>query len=156
MQKTIELKILDERLIDWGLPSYAKPGDAGMDLRACIDEPLFLEPGETRLVPTGISVYLNDENLVGYLVPRSGLATKYGLNLANCIGTIDSSYTGQIYAAMSRAVRGTKKDPHWIAPGDRICQLIIAPIVRVEWDVVPRFSTASARGDGGFGSSGHG
>lgn len=153
MNKQIELKILDDRLLDWGLPAYSRPGDAGMDLRACLDSPLYLEPGETALVPTGIAIHINDENLVGLLFPRSGLASKYGISLSNCVGVVDAGYQNEIKAALVRSGRGK---PHVINPGDRICQLAIVPVYRAQWDIVTEFSSESERGLAGWGSSGHG
>lgn len=153
MHKPIELKILDDRLLDWGLPSYARPGDAGMDLRACLDSPLYLEPGETALVPTGIAIHINDESLVGLLFPRSGLASKYGISLSNAVGVIDCHFQAEIKAALVRSGRGK---PHVINPGDRICQLAIVPLIRARWSVVNEFGSESERGLMGFGSSGHG
>lgn len=147
----MQIKLLYENAI---IPSYAHADDAGMDLHACIDKPIWLEPGETRLISTGIAIYIENPSLVGLVFPRSGLATKHALTLANCVGVIDSGYQGEIKLASHKFNRG-KNEPYWIQPNDRIAQLIIMPIVRVfNWRVVDEFESTTERGDGGFGSSG--
>ena len=131
------------------LPAHATAGSAGLDLRACLDAPLVLEPGETHLVPTGIAIHLDDPGLAAVLLPRSGLGHKHGIVLGNLVGLIDSDYQGQVMVSVWN--RGDH--PFTIEPGDRIAQMIVVPVVQVEFEVVAEFE-ASARGAGGFGSSG--
>jgi dUTP pyrophosphatase len=150
--RRVKLRILDARLgRDFPLPERATVGSAGMDLRACIDAPLALNPGGAELIPTGISIYLEDTGLAAMLLPRSGLGHKHGIVLGNLVGLIDSDYQGPLMVSMWN--RGNAS--FTIAPGDRIAQMVIVPVVHVEFDVVEDF-TASSRGHGGFGSSGHG
>jgi dUTP pyrophosphatase len=141
---------LDSRLgSTWPLPAYATEGSAGLDLRACLDETLELAPGRTELVPTGLAIFLDDPALAAVLLPRSGLGHKHGIVLGNLVGLIDSDYQGQLMvSAWNRS-----QTPFRIEPGERIAQLVIVPVVQVRLEVVEAF-TASARGDGGFGSSG--
>src|SRR5690348_7141114 len=146
--KRIEVKILDARLREQ-LPSYATPGSAGLDLRACIDAPLTLEPGETQLVPSGMAIHLDDPGLAAIILPRSGLGHKHGIVLGNLVGLIDSDYQGQIF--VSTWNRGNA--PFTIEPMERLAQLVIVPVVQVDFNVVTEFS-ASRRGAGGFGSTG--
>jgi len=148
--KTIEVKILDPRLREQ-LPEYATPGSAGLDLRACLDAPLTLEPGETELVPSGLAIHLDDPGLAAIVLPRSGLGHKHGIVLGNLVGLIDSDYQGQIF--VSTWNRG--KTAFTIQPMDRLAQLVIVPVVQVAFDVVDDFE-ASSRGAGGFGSTGKG
>jgi len=131
------------------LPAYATDGSAGLDLRACLDAPVTLEPGQTHLVPTGFAIHLEDPGLAAVLLPRSGLGHKHGIVLGNLVGLIDSDYQGQVMVSVWN--RGNH--PFTIAPGERIAQMIVVPVVQVELEVVQEFS-ASARGSGGFGSSG--
>jgi len=131
------------------LPAYATDGSAGLDLRACLDAPVTLEPGQTHLVPTGFAIHLEDPGLAAVLLPRSGLGHKHGIVLGNLVGLIDSDYQGQVMVSVWN--RGDH--PFTISPGERIAQMIIVPVVQVELEVVQEFS-ASARGSGGFGSSG--
>ena len=146
--KRIEVKILDTRLREQ-LPSYATPGSAGLDLRACIDAPLTLAPGETQLVPSGMAIHLDDPGLAAIILPRSGLGHKHGIVLGNLVGLIDSDYQGQIF--VSTWNRGNAA--FTLQPMERLAQLVIVPIVQVAFDVVDEFETSS-RGAGGFGSTG--
>ena len=146
--KTIEVKILDSRLREQ-LPGYATPGSAGLDLRACLQFPLTLEPGQTELVPSGIAIHLADPGLAAMILPRSGLGHKHGIVLGNLVGLIESDYQGQIF--VSTWNRG--KTPFTIEPMERLAQLIVVPVVQVAFDVVDEFH-ASSRGAGGFGSTG--
>jgi dUTP pyrophosphatase len=148
--KRIELKILDPRLREQ-LPSYATPGSAGLDLRACVKAPLKLEPGDTELVPCGMAIHLEDRGLAAVLLPRSGLGHKHGIVLGNLIGLIDSDYQGEIF--VSTWNRG--KAAFTIQPMERLAQLVVVPVVQVAFDVVEEF-TESSRGAGGFGSTGKG
>ena len=146
--KTIEVKVLDARLGSQP-PRYATPGAAGLDLRACLAEPLTLEPGETHLVPSGIAINLADPGYAALVLPRSGLGHKHGIVLGNLVGLIDSDYQGEIF--MSAWNRG--QAAFTIQPLERLAQLVIVPVVQVAFDVVDEFR-ASARGAGGFGSTG--
>ncbi len=151
-QRRVKLRILDPRLgRDFPLPERATGGSAGMDLRACIDAPLELKPGAVELIPTGLAIYLEDSGLAALLLPRSGLGHKDGIVLGNLVGLIDSDYQGPLLVSLWN--RGTA--PFTIAPGVRIAQMVIVPVVQVDFDIVENF-TASIRGHGGFGSSGHG
>ena len=146
--RTIEVKVLDPRLREQ-LPHYATPGSAGMDLRACLQSALRLQPGDTELVPSGIAIHLDDPGLAAVVLPRSGLGHKHGIVLGNLVGLIDSDYQGQIF--ISAWNRG--KAAFTIEPMERLAQLVIVPVVKVGFDVVDEFH-ASARGAGGFGSTG--
>lgn len=148
--KTLQVKILDERVRD-ALPRYATPGAAGMDLRACVEAPLTLQPGESRLVPSGIAIHVADPRYAAIVLPRSGLGAKNGIVLGNLVGLIDSDYQGPLMISVWN--RGAA--PFTIAPLDRIAQLVIVPVAQVEFEVVQEFG-ASARGAGGFGSTGKG
>ncbi|ATG72544.1 deoxyuridine 5'-triphosphate nucleotidohydrolase [Zobellella denitrificans] len=146
----IELKILDPRVgTDFPLPAYATPGSAGLDLRACLDAPLELAPGDTTLIPTGIAIHIQDPGLCATILPRSGLGHKHGIVLGNLVGLIDSDYQGQLMVSCWN--RG--KDHFTIQPGERIAQLVILPVVQAQFTVVDEFDQ-SERGEGGFGSSG--
>jgi dUTP pyrophosphatase len=148
---TVKVRILDARIgREFPLPQYATEGSAGMDLRACINAPLLLNPGSAELIPTGISIYIADPGLAAMLLPRSGLGHKSGIVLGNLVGLIDSDYQGPLMVSVWN--RGTA--PFTINPGDRVAQMVMVPIVQVAFDVVEDFS-ATARGTGGFGSSGH-
>ena len=150
MNKAIELKILDPRIgNEFPLPAYATPGSAGLDLRACLDQTLTLEPGQTILIPTGISIFIGDANLCATILPRSGLGHKHGIVLGNLVGLIDSDYQGPLMVSMWN--RGAQSFS--IEPGDRIAQLVFMPVVQAEFTVVDSFD-ASVRGAGGFGHSG--
>ncbi|MFB9848215.1 dUTP diphosphatase [Oceanisphaera arctica] len=150
MMTPIELKILDPRVgTDFPLPAYATPGSAGLDLRACLDAPLELAPGETKLLPTGIAIHIADPGLCATILPRSGLGHKHGIVLGNLVGLIDSDYQGQLMVSCWN--RGTE---HFtIQPGERIAQLMILPVVQAQFTLVDEFDQ-SERGEGGFGSSG--
>jgi dUTP pyrophosphatase len=151
MQRKVKLRILDPRLgKEFPLPTHATAGSAGMDLRACIDAPLELAPGATSLIPTGLSIYIEDPTLAAMLLPRSGLGHKNGIVLGNLVGLIDSDYQGPLMVSVWN--RGSSA--FTISPGDRIAQMVVVPVVQVEFDVVEDFS-ATKRGGGGFGSSGH-
>ena len=147
----IELKILDPRLKGDGLlPHYATPGAAGLDLRACIEAPIKLHPGETQLVPAGIAIHVADPGLAALILPRSGLGHKHGIVLGNLVGLIDSDYQGEIF--ISTWNRG--KETFTLNPLDRLAQLVIVPVLQVGFNLVEDFA-ASDRGAGGFGSTGH-
>jgi dUTP pyrophosphatase len=150
MRHRLELKILDPR-IRHDMPHYATPGAAGLDLRACIDLPLTLGPGDSELVPSGIAIHLDDLGLAAVVLPRSGLGAKHGIVLGNLVGLIDSDYQGQVLVSVWN--RG--RDAFTIQPMDRIAQLVVVPVVQVELHVVQEFA-ASDRGAGGFGSTGRG
>jgi dUTP pyrophosphatase len=151
MQRKVKLRILDPRLgKEFPLPAHATAGSAGMDLRACIDAPLELAPGATSLIPTGLSIYIEDPTLAAMLLPRSGLGHKNGIVLGNLVGLIDSDYQGPLMVSVWN--RGSSA--FTITPGDRIAQMVMVPVVQVEFDLVEDFSTTK-RGGGGFGSSGH-
>jgi len=146
----VELKVLDERLgRELPLPRYATDGSAGLDIRACLDQPLTLGPGETELLPTGLAIHIGDPGLAAVLLPRSGLGHKYGIVLGNLTGLIDSDYQGQVYVSCWN--RGSQ--PYVIEPGDRIAQMVFVPVEQVAFDVVDEFHE-SDRGEGGFGHSG--
>jgi dUTP pyrophosphatase len=148
--KKIDVRILDARLRDQ-LPGYATAGSAGLDLRACIDAPLTLQPGQTELVPAGIAIHLADPGLAAVVLPRSGLGHKHGIVLGNLVGLIDSDYQGQIF--ISTWNRGNA--PFVLNPMERLAQLVVVPVVQVGFNVVDEFA-ASSRGAGGFGSTGKG
>jgi dUTP pyrophosphatase len=149
-RRPLQVRILDARIgKEFPLPHYATPGSAGLDLRACLDVPLTLEPGQTRLVPTGLAIHLDDPGLAAVLLPRSGLGHKHGIVLGNLVGLIDSDYQGQVMVSCWN--RG--QAAFTIEPGERIAQLVVVPVVQVEFEIVETF-TESHRGDGGFGSSG--
>ncbi|MDF2179289.1 dUTP diphosphatase [Aliiglaciecola sp. CAU 1673] len=146
----IDVKILDPRIGDSiPLPEYATPGSAGMDLRACLDAPLSLAPGQTTLVPTGIAIHIADPSICATILPRSGLGHKHGIVLGNLVGLIDSDYQGQLMVSMWN--RG--QDSFVIEPGERIAQLVILPVIQAQFSIVDDFES-SQRGQGGFGSSG--
>lgn len=150
--KSVQLKILDKRIgSEIPMPAYATSGSAGMDLRACLDESLTIAPGETHLIPTGISIYVEDETLAAVILPRSGLGHKHGIVLGNLVGLIDSDYQGQLFISCWNRGQDTFK----IESGDRIAQLVIVPVVQVDFDIVEEFET-SDRAEGGFGHTGQG
>lgn len=146
----IELKVLNSKIgNEFPLPTYATPGSAGLDLRACLDEPLTLAPGETQLLPTGIAIYINDPKLCATILPRSGLGHKHGIVLGNLVGLIDSDYQGELMVSCwNRSATAFT-----IEPGERIAQLVFLPVVQAQFTVVTDFNQ-SERGLGGFGSSG--
>ena len=145
---TIDVKILDARLKD-SPPHYATPGAAGLDLRACLEAPLELQPGQTQLLPTGLAIHLNDPGLAAMILPRSGLGHKHGIVLGNLVGLIDSDYQGQLMVSVWN--RGQQS--FTIQPGERIAQLVFLPVVQASFTIVDEFDS-SERGEGGFGSSG--
>lgn len=150
--RAIELKILDSRLGKTiPLPNYATDGSAGLDMRACIDEPLTVNQGDTELVPTGLAIHIGSSDLAAVLLPRSGLGHKHGLVLGNLTGLIDSDYQGQVFISCWN--RSSKA--YVIEPGERIAQMVFVPVEQVRFEVVDEFEN-SERGDGGFGHSGTG
>lgn len=151
MTHTLQMKVLDARFgQDWPLPAYATAGSAGMDLRAAIDAPLTLAPGETALLPSGISLYIADPGLCALIVPRSGLGHKHGIVMGNGTGVIDADYQGPLLISLWN--RGSQ--PHTISPGDRVAQLLLVPVVQATLQVVDEFVGHSTRGEGGFGHTG--
>jgi dUTP pyrophosphatase len=150
--KKMQLKVLDRRLGgEIPMPSYATDGSAGLDLRACIDGDLTIQPGETVLLPTGLSLYVEDPSLAAVILPRSGLGHKHGIVLGNLVGLIDSDYQGQLMVSCWNR----SKDAFTVAVGERIAQLVVVPVVQIEFDIVDEFEETQ-RGDGGFGSTGVG
>ena len=144
----IDVKVLDERMAEW-LPAYATPGSAGLDLRACIDAPLRLAPGQAELIATGLSIHIGDPGLAAMLLPRSGLGHRHGIVLGNLVGLIDSDYQGPLMVSCWNRGVGA----FTIAPMERIAQMVIVPVVQAAFRRVESFET-SVRGDGGFGSTG--
>jgi dUTP pyrophosphatase len=148
--QAIQLKILDPRVNrEFALPDYATGGSAGVDLRACVDEPLILEPGATELIPSGIAVHIADPALAAVILPRSGLGHKHGIVLGNLVGLIDSDYQGQVFVSCWN--RG--HEAFVIEPGARLAQMVFVPVVQAEFEIVEEFTT-SDRGAGGFGHTG--
>ena len=149
--KPVQIKVLDPRLgTEFPLPDYATPGSAGMDLRACVEGTLTIEPGETRLIPTGFAMHMQDTDLAAVILPRSGLGHKHGIVLGNLVGLIDSDYQGQVFVSC-----WNRSDSAFsIEPGARIAQLAFLPVVQVQWERVDDFES-SDRGGGGFGHTGH-
>ena len=151
MQKTVQLKILDDRIGTeaFPLPQYATAGSAGLDLRACLDEPLEIAPGEVKLIPTGLAIHINDPGYAATILPRSGLGHKHGVVLGNLVGLIDSDYQGPLMLSC-----WNRSDiAYTVQPAERIAQLVIVPVSRVNFDIVNEFSSTD-RGEGGFGSTG--
>ncbi len=149
-RRPLKVRILDRRIgTEFPLPAYATAGSAGLDLRACLDAPLNLEPGRAELIPTGMAIHLEDAGLAAVILPRSGLGHKHGVVLGNLVGLIDSDYQGQLMVSCWN--RG--REPFTIRPGERIAQLVVVPVVQVALEVVESFED-SARGAGGFGHSG--
>lgn len=149
---TIQLKILDPRIgTTIPLPEYATVGSAGLDLRACIDAPLTLAPGQTELIPTGMAIHIGDPGLAAMILPRSGLGHKHGIVLGNLVGLIDSDYQGQLFVSVWN--RG--QSAFTIEVGERMAQLVFVPVVQAHFEVVDAFQ-ATDRGGGGFGSTGRG
>ena len=146
--RKLEVKVLDERIRSM-LPHYATPGAAGLDLRACLDAPLTLAPGQSQLVSSGIAIHVGDPGYAAVILPRSGLGSKNGIVLGNLVGLIDSDYQGPLMVSLWN--RGSA--PFTVQPLDRIAQLVVVPVVQVEFEVVEEFA-ASRRGAGGFGSTG--
>jgi len=149
-RRALKVKILDPRVgTEFPLPAYATAGSAGLDLRACLDAPLMLEPGKAELIPTGMAIHLDDPGLAAVVLPRSGLGHRHGVVLGNLVGLIDSDYQGQLMVSCWN--RG--REPFLIRPGERIAQLVVVPVVQVALEVVESFED-TARGAGGFGHSG--
>ena len=146
--RNIDVKILDARLSDQ-LPAYATAGSAGLDLRACIEAPILLKPGQTELIPSGIAIHLDDPGLAAMVLPRSGMGHKHGIVLGNLVGLIDSDYQGQILVSIWN--RGAAV--FTLNPMERIAQLVVVPVVQVAFNVIDEFMQ-STRGAGGFGSTG--
>jgi len=144
----IDIKILNERMRDQ-LPHYATPGSAGLDLRACLDAPITLEPGETKLVPTGLAIHVADPGYAALILPRSGLGHKHGIVLGNLVGLIDSDYQGELMISTWNRGHTT----FTLNPLERLAQLVIVPVVQAQFKIVEEFA-ASERGEGGFGSTG--
>lgn len=150
MKKRFQVKLLDKRLgNDIPLPHYGTDGSAGLDLRACLEETLVLQPGETKLIPTGMSIYIEDNGLAAMILPRSGLGHKHGIVLGNLVGLIDSDYQGELMVSCWNR----SDTPFTMEVGERIAQLVIVPVVQAEFDLVSEFE-ATDRGEGGFGSTG--
>ena len=146
----LRVRILDPRLgADFPLPQYATAGSAGLDLRACLEKPLELEPGRAELIPTGLAIFIEDPGLAAVVLPRSGLGHRHGIVLGNLVGLIDSDYQGELMVSCWN--RG--HEPFTLKPGERIAQLVVVPVVQVELEIVANFE-ATARGAGGFGHSG--
>ena len=142
---------MDDRLgKEIPLPDYSTPGSAGMDLRACVEQPLFVQPGETVLVPTGFAMHISDPNVAAVILPRSGLGHKHGIVLGNLVGLIDSDYQGQVFVSCWNR----SKAPFEIGVGARIAQLVFLPVTQARWEIVEEFES-SDRGVGGFGHTGH-
>ncbi|HTP61948.1 MAG TPA: dUTP diphosphatase [Burkholderiales bacterium] len=146
--RKLDVKILDPRMREM-LPRYGTPGAAGLDLRACLDAPLVLKPGDSQLVPSGIAIHIGDPGFAAIILPRSGLGAKHGIVLGNLTGLIDSDYQGQVFISMWNRSQAA----FTIQPMDRIAQLVVVPVQQVEFNVVAEFE-ASNRGAGGFGSTG--
>jgi dUTP pyrophosphatase len=150
--QSIQLKILDSRIgSTYPMPDYATDGSAGMDLRACLDTELQLQPGQTELLPTGIAIHISDPSLAAVLLPRSGLGHKHGIVLGNLVGLIDSDYQGQLYVSCWNRGHGV----FTVEPGERIAQMVFVPVVRAGFEIVEEF-VDSVRGAGGFGHTGRG
>jgi len=147
----VQIKILDPRLgTEFSLPDYATAGSAGMDLRACLDEAVTISPGETRLIPTGFAMHMENSAMAAVILPRSGLGHKHGIVLGNLVGLIDSDYQGQVYVSC-----WNRSDSEFVVePGARIAQMVFLPVVQARWELVTDFDS-SDRGGGGFGHTGH-
>ncbi|MCH4247102.1 dUTP diphosphatase [Acinetobacter populi] len=146
----VQVKVLDERLGKlWDMPNYATTGSAGLDLRACLDEAVSIEPGQTVLVKTGLAIYIQDPNFAGLVLPRSGLGHKHGIVLGNLVGLIDSDYQGELMVSVWNRGQNT----FVLEPGERLAQYVVVPVQQVQFDLVNEFA-ASERGAGGFGHTG--
>lgn len=146
----VQVKVLDQRLgQEWPLPSYATSGSAGLDLRACLDEAIQIEPGQTVLVKTGLAIYIEDVNFAGLILPRSGLGHKHGIVLGNLVGLIDSDYQGELMVSVWNRGQHSFK----LEPGERLAQYVLVPVVQAEFEQVEEF-VATERGAGGFGHTG--
>lgn len=148
MSINVDLKILDERLRQH-MPSYATKGSAGLDLRACVDHPQTIQPGETQLIPTGMAIHIDNTYYAALILPRSGLGHKHGIVLGNLVGLIDSDYQGQLFVSCWNR----SNEPFVLNPMERIAQLVIVPVVQADFHLVDEF-TETERGEGGFGSTG--
>jgi dUTP pyrophosphatase len=149
-RRPLKVRVLDARIgREFPLPAYATDGSAGLDLRACVEAPLVLAPGQAQLIPTGLSIWLEDPAYAAVILPRSGLGHKHGIVLGNLVGLIDSDYQGPLMVSCWNRGAG----PFTVQPGERIAQLVVVPVVQVEFEIVDEF-VATARGEGGFGSSG--
>lgn len=145
----IDLKILDPRMNDY-LPAYATTGSAGLDLHACIEAPMTIEPGQTQMVTTGLAIHINNPGLAAMILPRSGLGSKHGIVLGNLVGLIDSDYQGQLLvAAWNRSQKS-----YTLQPFERLAQLVLVPVVQAQFNIVEEFNEATLRGTGGYGSTG--
>jgi dUTP pyrophosphatase len=150
MKQKFQLKIVNSKIGKTiPLPTYGTDGSAGLDLRACVEEDITLQPGNTQLIPTGLSVYIEDQNLAAMLLPRSGLGHKHGIVLGNLVGLIDSDYQGELMISCWNR----SNEPFTIQAGERIAQMVIVPVVQAEFEIVSEFK-ATDRGEGGFGSTG--
>ncbi|WP_151821700.1 dUTP diphosphatase [Acinetobacter oleivorans] len=146
----VQVKLLDPRLgKEWPLPSYATAGSAGLDLRACVDEAIDIEPGQTVLVKTGMAIYIHDVNFAGLILPRSGLGHKHGIVLGNLVGLIDSDYQGELMVSVWNRGQTTFR----LEPGERLAQYVLVPVVQAEFEQVEEFEE-TLRGTGGFGHTG--
>lgn len=146
----VQVKVLDTRLgTTWDMPTYATSGSAGLDLRACLDEAITIEPGQTTLVKTGLSIYIENPNFAGLILPRSGLGHKHGIVLGNLVGLIDSDYQGELMVSVWN--RG--QNAFVLEPGERLAQYVVVPVQQVQFDIVNEFE-ATERGAGGFGHTG--
>ncbi|WOE32989.1 MULTISPECIES: dUTP diphosphatase [unclassified Acinetobacter] len=146
----VQVKVLDQRLgTQWPLPTYATTGSAGLDLRACVDEAISIEPGQTILVKTGLAIYIQDVNFAGLILPRSGLGHKHGIVLGNLVGLIDSDYQGELMVSVWNRSQST----FVLEPGERLAQYVLVPVVQAEFEQVEEF-VATERGAGGFGHTG--
>lgn len=146
----VQVKVLDKRLgTTWDMPTYATTGSAGLDLRACLDEAITIEPGQTTLVKTGLSIYIENPNFAGLILPRSGLGHKHGIVLGNLVGLIDSDYQGELMVS----VWNRSEKAFVLEPGERLAQYVVVPVQQVQFDVVDEFE-ATERGAGGFGHTG--
>jgi dUTP pyrophosphatase len=155
MTKAIEIKVLDPRLHEWGLPKYQTPLAAAIDLFACIDAPLQLQPQQAAvLIPSGIALHMDSLDFCAVILPRSGLGHKKGLVLGNSVGLIDADYTAQCFISVWNRNPADSNAIITIQPGERIAQMMFLPVVRPEFKVVEAFSSSSQRGSGGFGSTG--
>jgi dUTP pyrophosphatase len=151
MKQAIQLKILSDKIgKEIPLPTYATEGSAGLDLRACLDTAIDLAPGETTLLPTGLSIYIQDSNLAATILPRSGLGHKHGIVLGNLVGLIDSDYQGELMVSCWNRGNTT----FTIEPGERVAQLVLLPVVQAEFNIVTEFKSTE-RGEGGFGHTGN-
>lgn len=146
----VQVKVLDPRLgSEWPMPNYATTGSAGLDLRACVEAPLVIEPGQTVLIKTGMAIYIEDTNYAGLILPRSGLGHKHGIVLGNLVGLIDSDYQGELMVS----VWNRSQTAFTLEPGERLAQYVLVPVMQAQFDIVDDF-VASDRGAGGFGHTG--